>query len=124
MSAFVGRTDERRTLEALIARAEEGAVAGLVFGDPGSGKTRLLAETVERAGVENTARIVGYEPERNVPLSASAEFLHVLASSPAGRRLNALVFEPERSRRSRAARRSGSKLSSGRPEPSSTPPNS
>jgi DNA-binding CsgD family transcriptional regulator len=97
MSAFVGRTDERRTLEALIARAEEGAVAGLVFGDPGSGKTRLLAETVERAGVENTARIVGYEPERNVPLSASAEFLHVLASSPAGRRLNALVFEPEMS---------------------------
>src|SRR5437660_632955 len=97
MSAFVGRTDERRTLEALIARAEEGAVAGLVFGDPGSGKTRLLAETVERAGVENTARIVGYEPERNVPLSASAEFLHVLASSPAGRRLNALVFEPETS---------------------------
>src|SRR2546428_12614614 len=94
MSAFVGRTDERRTLEALIARAEEGAVAGLVFGDPGSGKTRLLAETVERAGVEHTARIVGYEPERNVPLSACAEFLHVLASSPAGRRLPAPLIWP------------------------------
>lgn len=97
MSAFVGRADELRALEALVARAEEAPFAAVVVGDPGSGKTRLLGELAEGAGVEGTARIVGYEPEQNVPLSACAELLQTLASSAAGKRLSALVFETETS---------------------------
>src|SRR5256886_13508292 len=63
------------------------------MGDPGSGKTRLLAEAVDRFAPDGTARIVGYEPEQSVPLGACAELLQTLSAAPAGRGLRRLFEE-------------------------------
>ena len=82
-------------MEEVFARATDGVAAAVVTGDPGSGKTRLLAKYVERIGVDDPPRIVGYQPEQGVPLSASADLLRLLAASPVGRQLRALVFEAE-----------------------------
>ena len=76
----------------LFARSGDGVVAAIVMGDPGSGKTRLLAEAVDRFAPDDTARIVGYEPEQSVPLAACAELLQTLSAAPAGRGLR-LLFE-------------------------------
>ena len=54
----------------LVARSGDGVVAAVVTGDSGSGKTRLLAEAVDRLALEHTARVVGYEPEQSVPFAA------------------------------------------------------
>ena len=79
-------------LEELLARSGDGVVAAIVIGDPGSGKTRLLAEAEDRFAPHDTARIVGYEPEQSVPLAACAELLQTLSAAPAGRGLR-LLFE-------------------------------
>ena len=92
VSTFVGRAEELRVLEELFARSGDGAVAAIVMGDPGSGKTRLLAEAVDRFAPDDTARIVGYEPEQSVPLGACAELLQTLSAAPAGGGLR-LLFE-------------------------------
>ena len=76
----------------LFACSGDGVVAAIVMGDPGSGKTRLLAEAVDRFAPDDTARIVGYEPEQSVPLAACAELLQTLSAAPAGRGLR-LLFE-------------------------------
>src|SRR2546430_15196201 len=62
------------------------------MGDPGSGRPRMLAEAVDRFAPDDTARIVGYEPEQSVPLAACAELLQTLSAAPAGRGLR-LLFE-------------------------------
>jgi DNA-binding CsgD family transcriptional regulator len=67
-----------------------------MFGDPGSGKTRLLGEASGRLGDLTQLRVVGYEPERDVPLTAAADLLRTLGEVPGfGDRLRAVVFEPE-----------------------------
>ncbi len=96
MSApFVGRRREMETLTGLVQRAlhERAPGAALVSGDPGSGKTRLLAETVRTAGAPRVVRLVGFEPMQQVPLGAAADLLHVLAkASGDGQLLDRLVF--------------------------------
>src|SRR5207253_10333611 len=92
MSTFVGRAEELRVLGELFAHSNDGVVVAIVMGDPGSGKTRLLAEAVDRFAPDTTARIVGFEPEQSVPLAASAELLQTLSVAPAGRGLR-LLFE-------------------------------
>jgi DNA-binding CsgD family transcriptional regulator len=96
MAAFVGRVDELASLGAVAAAAARGEVtAAVVVGDPGSGKSRLLAEVADRAEAANRFRVVGYEPERQVPLASAADLLRALSElAPAGRRLGSLVFEP------------------------------
>jgi DNA-binding CsgD family transcriptional regulator len=98
MSLFVGRRDELTTLGEIVDAAARGRVAAVVLvGDPGSGKSRLLAETAERARLRNLFRVVGYEPERDVPLASASELLRTLVDvKPQGRRLEALVFNPGR----------------------------
>ena len=95
MSTFVGRGPELAALDEIIAAAVEGGVAAaVVIGEPGSGKSRLLAEAAARAELSVRFHIVGYEPERHVPLAAAADMLRLLAdSTPAGRGLAALVFD-------------------------------
>jgi DNA-binding CsgD family transcriptional regulator len=95
VGVFVGRLRELAALEAVAeAAAGDGVAAALVVGDPGSGKSRLLAEATARASVPTRFRVVGYEPERQVPLASAVELLRGLTSaSPAGRRLEALVFD-------------------------------
>jgi DNA-binding CsgD family transcriptional regulator len=94
MSTFVGRVDELRALaEVGRARGRGGVAAAVIVGDPGSGKSRLLTEAASRSGVSNQFRLVGYEPEREVPLAAASAFVQAVGhATPAGRRLEALVF--------------------------------
>src|SRR5919106_3848874 len=95
MAAFVGRADELVALGEIAGAAARGDVAAaVVVGDPGTGKSRLLAEIADRAQAANAFRVVGYEPERLVPLAAAADVLRALASRPsAGDRLGAMVFD-------------------------------
>jgi DNA-binding CsgD family transcriptional regulator len=98
MSAFVGRVDELAALSEIAGAAIRGhAAAAVILGDPGSGKSRLLAEAAARAQLSNRFRVVGYEPEREVPLASASELLRALAdATPQGRRLAALVFDAGR----------------------------
>jgi DNA-binding CsgD family transcriptional regulator len=94
MAAFVGRANELAALEGIAAATRRGEVAAaVVVGDPGSGKSRLLAELAQRTEPANHFRVVGYEPERQVPLAAAADMLRTLGETPAGHRLRSLVFE-------------------------------
>ena len=95
MGAFVGRVAELAALDEVgrVAAAADEVAAAIVVGNPGSGKSRLLAEAASRAGLTDQFRIVGYEPERGVPLAAASDFLRSLTGvTPDGRRLGALVF--------------------------------
>jgi DNA-binding CsgD family transcriptional regulator len=95
--AFVGRSEELRALVKVGARGLGGLSAVMIVGDPGSGKTRLLAEASDHLGDLAQLRVVGYEPERDVPLTAAADLLRILGDVPdGGDRLRAVVFEPDR----------------------------
>jgi DNA-binding CsgD family transcriptional regulator len=95
MSAFVGRVGELAALAEVDWAAAHGEVAAAVIvGDPGSGKSRLLAEAGARAHLAHTFRVVGYEPESEVPLAAASDLLRELTgATPHGRRLGTLVFD-------------------------------
>lgn len=95
MSRFVGRVSELAALHEITDAAVEGGVAAaVVIGEPGSGKSRLLAEVAARAELSNRFNIVGYEPERQAPLAAAADMLRLLAgATPAGHGLGQLVFD-------------------------------
>jgi len=98
MGAFVGRWEELAELGEITGAAAAGHVAAaVVVGEPGSGKSRLLAEAAAQAPVSKRFRVVGYEPERDVPLGAASELLLALAAvAPAGRGLEALLFGDDR----------------------------
>src|SRR5881409_2124794 len=98
MSGFVGRRDELAELGEITDAAAAGHVAAaVVVGEPGSGKSRLLAEAAVRAPLSNRFRIVGYEPERAVPLAAASDLLLVLAArAPAAHGLETLLFGDDR----------------------------
>jgi DNA-binding CsgD family transcriptional regulator len=95
MSAFIGRADELAALDRVGRVAAAGGVAAaLVVGEPGSGKSRLLAEAAGRSALAQRFRVVGYEPERQVPLAAASDLLRALAEqTSAGRQLGMLLFE-------------------------------
>ena len=95
MSVFVGRTGELETLADVIGAARSGAVAAIVVGEPGSGKSRLLAEAQDRVPLRRLT-VVGYEPGRHVPLAAAASLLRTLTEVPRrGALVEALLFRPE-----------------------------
>jgi DNA-binding CsgD family transcriptional regulator len=95
MSAFVGRADELNALERVARTADAGEVAAsVVVGEAGSGKSRLLAEAADRSVFGHVFRVVGYEPERQVPLAAASDLLQALVDTPAGRQLGVLLFDP------------------------------
>ena len=98
MSLFVGRREELRALGDTVEAAARGrAAAAVLVGDPGTGKSRLLAESGERARLRNRFRVVGYEPERDVPLASASDLLRTLGDvKREGHRLEALVFAPGR----------------------------
>ncbi|HET7726203.1 MAG TPA: AAA family ATPase [Candidatus Limnocylindrales bacterium] len=94
---FVGRQRELRVLRSLsdIARRERRPTAALVTGDPGSGKTRLLAELCSHSPMP-VERVHGFEPTQAVPLAAARELLRRLARVPAaGADLDRLVVARE-----------------------------
>src|SRR6266498_1902943 len=98
MSPFVGRRAELAELAEISGAAAAGHVAAaVVVGEPGSGKSRLLAEAALRAPLSNRFRVVGYEPEREVPLAAASDLLLAIAAkAPAAHGLEALLFGNER----------------------------
>jgi DNA-binding CsgD family transcriptional regulator/tetratricopeptide (TPR) repeat protein len=97
VSSFVGRTEELGALLAAVARtAGEGRpVAAVVVGDPGCGKSRLLAELVGRVDVETKLGVRGYEPEREVPFAGASDLLRTLGDGDGAeaRRLRSLLYE-------------------------------
>ena len=99
---FVGRERELAVLAATVARgARHGAAAAFVVGDPGSGKSRLLAEASSRFDVPHHFRLAGYEAERQVPLAAVGPLLRTLSEQSAeGDRLAGLLYETPHERES------------------------
>jgi DNA-binding CsgD family transcriptional regulator len=92
IGGFVGRTRELEVLQAVTDGAHH-AAAGLVVGDPGSGKSRLLAEASARAGTGNVVHLAGYEAESAVPLAAASSLLRTLShTGENGATLNSLLF--------------------------------
>ncbi len=91
----MGRVWELDALARVIELGKAGSTAAaLVTGDPGSGKTRLLAEASARVGVINRFRVDGYETEQNVALGAASGFLRELGQTEGdGRMLQELVFQ-------------------------------
>jgi DNA-binding CsgD family transcriptional regulator len=98
VSAFVGRRDELAELGEITGAAAAGHVAAaVVVGEPGSGKSRLLAEAAGRAPLSNRFRVVGYEPERAVPFAAASDLLLSLtATAGAAYGLESLLFGDDR----------------------------
>ncbi|WP_245993282.1 AAA family ATPase [Xylanimonas allomyrinae] len=66
----LGRDEELRTLATLVGGARNGrGGALLVLGEPGIGKTYLVAEAIRDAGVD-LVRLDGYESESAMPFAA------------------------------------------------------
>jgi DNA-binding CsgD family transcriptional regulator len=94
MSAFVGRAEELAALDEVGRAASAGQVAAaVVVGDAGSGKSRLLAEASDRSALARVFCVIGYEPERQVPIAAASDLLRALVDTPAGRQLGVLLFD-------------------------------
>lgn len=91
---FVGREEELAALLTLADGVRETpAAAAFIQGDPGCGKSRLLAEVIARAGHDGCLQFTGYEAEQPVPLAAAAGVLRSLAAAgEEGARLEDLVF--------------------------------
>jgi predicted ATPase len=82
MTVFVGRAAELAGLAEIAGAPLAGDVAAaVVVGEPGSGKSRLLAEAAARAEATTQFRVVGYEPEQQVPLAAAADLLRALTET-------------------------------------------
>jgi DNA-binding CsgD family transcriptional regulator len=91
VNAFVGRAQELAALQDVAKRSAAGPSAAVVVGEPGSGKSRLLAEARVRVRLRETFVISGYEAERRVPLAAAGGLLRALAGiRPQGRLANFL----------------------------------
>lgn len=92
---FIGRPDELRALRTLVSGARRGAgpAAGLITGDPGTGKSRLLRESLRDGDPDRTVVVAGFEPVEPIPLAALGGLVRRLATVPGdGPRLAALVF--------------------------------
>ena len=98
-SPFVGREAEAEALRDLMGRLPRDARphAALVVGDPGVGKSRLLREVLSGPTEMPLLRVVGYEPEQQVPLAAAAELLRSLTKASDGSSLESLLQGPDES---------------------------
>jgi len=93
---FVGRAaelDRIRTLSRAID-VDRRPSALLFVGEPGLGKSRLLSEARSAIAGRRGLDVVGYEPERNIPLAAASEALRTLVRADPGGRLRELLTEP------------------------------
>jgi DNA-binding CsgD family transcriptional regulator len=92
MEAFVGRAAELGALSAIVAAKRAGPVAAVVEGEPGTGKSRLLAEACQRIALAHRFAVTGYETEGQVPLTAAADLLRALGNSPQGSQIGAILL--------------------------------
>jgi DNA-binding CsgD family transcriptional regulator len=92
---FVGRRRELDALAPLLQELRHGRAPGaaIVQGEPGTGKSRLLAEVLRRERTTPTVRTAGFEPNQPVPLAAVGDLLRQLSAVPVhGASLEALAF--------------------------------
>jgi DNA-binding CsgD family transcriptional regulator len=78
VTGFVGRARELDVLSGLV-EPHGGPGVAVIFGEPGSGKTRLLAEAQRQMRIDACFSMAGFEPERQVPLAAASSLLRELA---------------------------------------------
>lgn len=71
---LVGRSRERRLLQALVGSVAGGGAAGVVLGEPGIGKTALLRD-VARTTAHRVSWVRGDESEAMLPFAAAADLL-------------------------------------------------
>src|SRR5207247_2967884 len=90
---LVGRAHELARIDAGAQKFRDrgGNAAVLIVGDPGQGKTRLLAEARARLAIRSQFEIVGYETERIVPLAAASSLLLDLAGDDPASLLRSLL---------------------------------
>lgn len=79
---FFGRIAELTSLEELCRPPVRGTSAAFIVGDPGSGKSRLLAELRARIRPTRSFQIRGYEPEQAIAFAAARESLVMLGLDP------------------------------------------
>ncbi|HEV3475760.1 MAG TPA: LuxR C-terminal-related transcriptional regulator [Actinomycetota bacterium] len=94
-ATFVGRDAELAKLEQLTTSAvEDGtAAAAVILGDPGTGKSRLLAEAASACPIRDHIHVAGYEPEREVAFAAVRGLGRLLANdSEESRHLTELLI--------------------------------
>ena len=76
---LAGRDAERAAIDALLDRARTGASGALaVVGEPGIGKTSLLAYAASRAADFTVLQVLGVESEAELPYAALHQLLHPL----------------------------------------------
>jgi DNA-binding NarL/FixJ family response regulator len=91
---FVGRAEELERLAEVAATSGPGPVAVVVVGEPGSGKSRLLAEARSRSSRPHSFAVVGYEAERQVSLAAASGLLRSLGDVPGrGTKVETVLFD-------------------------------
>ena len=79
---LLGRENECRVLDALLAATREGNSAALcLHGEPGIGKTELLNYAIESAGNFTLLRISGNEAEMELPYASLHEYFRPEADS-------------------------------------------
>ena len=96
-ATFVGRQAELAALRDLCAGLGRRGrpVVGVVLGEPGSGKTRLLAEVGTALGGIPQVRLAGYEPEAAVGLASARDLLGRLSpAAGAGSLLDEVLASP------------------------------
>ena len=84
---LIGRHDERRRLDALVAGARVGQSGVLVVdGEPGIGKTALLGYAVDQATGFLVLRVTGSDNEADLPFAGLAQLLRPSRPSSTGSR--------------------------------------
>jgi DNA-binding CsgD family transcriptional regulator/tetratricopeptide (TPR) repeat protein len=83
MAGFFGRTRELADVRAACQRVltEQRVVVVVLEGDPGCGKTRLLAEALSRGPIALQVAIASHEPERDLALALGRDLVRSLARS-------------------------------------------
>src|SRR5437867_3956036 len=94
---FVGREAELAAIGDVAHSVFNGRTAALVVvGDPGQGKSRLLNEAHARLRLPRELRLVGYEPEQDVPLGAASRLLATIAALHGEGALDRILAEADR----------------------------
>ncbi len=90
---FVGRENELQLLvrAAERVRHEHRSLATGVVGEAGTGKTRLLSEALTSVTDVTHLRIVGFEPEQQIPLAACAGMFRKLLKTDDHAHLGSLL---------------------------------
>ena len=91
---LVGRAAELAALVDVcrVADRVRAPAVALVVGEPGDGKTRLVAEACARIKAPHRVRVGGYEPESGIPLGAARELLRLLSVGTEGALVERLLF--------------------------------